>query len=117
LRRIPYGIYKAYSVVGPVGKLYFILPIKKKPLAKIWQNSPAQRPVTNGGEQTPDQIRLSDTFQTQGPLLRGKRKNSLDSPRSIFCGVRASPLIMFRRTPREIAGYAAVVQRLISLAY
>ena len=56
-------------------------------------------------------------FKRQGLLLRGKRKNSFESPRSMFCGVRASPLIMFRRTPREIAGYAAVVQRLISLAY
>jgi hypothetical protein len=60
-------------------------------LAKLWAKKPCQRPVTNGGEQTPDQSRRSDTFQT--------------------------PLIMFRQTPREIAGYAGVVQRLISLAY
>lgn len=49
--------------------------------------------------------------------FEAKRKNSFDSPWSMFCGGRAAPLIMFCQTQREIAGYAGVVQRLISLAY
>ena len=46
----------------------FHSPDKKKGLAKLWQKKALPTPVTNGGEQTPDQTRLSDTFQTRGPF-------------------------------------------------
>jgi hypothetical protein len=48
-------------------KALFHPPDQKKFLPSFGKKSPAWRPVTNG-EQTPDQIRLSDTFQTRGPF-------------------------------------------------
>ena len=117
MKESSYGIYRAYSTSPRLLESFISSTRSKKVLAKLWQKKPCLAPGYKRRANSRPDPPFRYFSNARAFCFKANARTVSIRHGSMFCGVRASPLIMFRQMRREIAGYAGVVQRLISLAY